>query len=461
MSVTSWQFFALLGATLLVLLSVPASWRKPVLLAASILFYLNAGIASAIVIALLVTANYFFMMGTVRGTTEKLRDRIYVASMLFNAVVFCTLKLSFEPAPNVAATSWSVLGYSVGYPLGLSFIILMLHGAITDAHSGRHVPDGKFSTFALFSSFFPYVSAGPVERLERMEGALNLPVRPVADDVRAGASLMLLGLIKKLAVANRLKPYVDSGFDMTAQHSAPTMLIVIALNAAYIYCDFSGYTDIARGAARCLGFDIQINFARPFGASSVTEFWRRWHISFSNWLRDYLYMPVAFMFRRFRVTGTSIALLITFTLCGFWHRAAWTFLLFGLLHGAAMVVEMKLGIAQKRPTSKLRLAVAHLYTLIFLGATIVLFSAGTLTEAGSVFRRTLTGALIPSPAEFLGYRGPVMFGLMSAGLIYWQIFERWQARLTPRSTKYFLLIGALIVLFFGQTEGADFIYAKF
>jgi alginate O-acetyltransferase complex protein AlgI len=461
MSVTSWQFFALLGATLLLLLVVPASWRKFVLLGASTFFYLNAGIPSAIIIASLVAGNYFFMLGTVRGATERVRDRFYLGSMLFNILVFCGLKLGLEPAPDVAATWWNVFGYSVGYPLGLSFIILMLHGAVTDAHSGRHKPDGKFTTFALFSSFFPYVSAGPVERLHRMEGPLSAPIRPALDDLRVGTSLIALGLVKKLAVANRLKPYVGSAFDGALPHSMPTMLIAIALNAAHIYCDFSGYTDIARGAARCLGIDIQINFARPFGATSVTEFWRRWHISFSTWLRDYLYMPVAFTFRRFRVTGTSIALLITFTLCGFWHRAALTFLLFGLLHGGAMVVELKLGLGQAQPATWMRATAARLYTLIFLGATIVLFSAGNLAQTGDIFRRTLGGRPVPSTVEFLGYRGPVMFALMVAGLVFWQVFEHWQARLTPRSTKYFLLLAALVVLFCGQTEGAEFIYAKF
>jgi alginate O-acetyltransferase complex protein AlgI len=468
MSVTSWQFFVLLAATVLALAMVPAAWRKGVLLAASLLFYLNAGIVSALIIALLVTANYFLLLGTMRGSSERVRDRIYMGSIVFNVAIFCALKLCFEPAPNVEATSWSVLGYSIGYPLGLSFIVLMLHGAITDAHSGRYMPDGKFGTFALFSVFFPYVSAGPVERLHRMEGPLGLPVRPTMDDLRAGASLIALGLMKKLATANRLKSYVDSAFDGALPHSMPTMIVAIVFNAAYVYCDFSGYTDVARGAARCLGVDIQINFARPFGASSITEFWRRWHISFSTWLRDYLYMPVAFMFRRFRVAGTSLALLITFTLCGFWHRAALTFLLFGLLHGAAMAAELRFGLGKaqtQRPSSASATApgaiVAHLYTLIFLGATIVLFSATDLAQVGDIFRRTLAGRPVPSSAEFLGYRGPVMGALMLAGIVFWQVFERWQTRLTPRTTKYFLLLAAFVILFFGQTEGGDFVYAKF
>jgi D-alanyl-lipoteichoic acid acyltransferase DltB (MBOAT superfamily) len=463
MSVTSWQFFALLGATLLFLLAVPAGWRKAVLIAASFLFYVNAGIVSTIIVGMLIVANYFFMLGVMRGTTEALRDRIYLGSMLFNIVVFCALKLAFEPAPNVEATSWSVLGYSVGYPLGLSFIILMLHGAVTDAHSGRHIPDGKLSTFALFSGFFPYVSAGPVERLHHMEGPLGLPIRPTLDDFRAGLSLIALGLVKKIAVANRFKLYVDAVFGQSLPNSSPTVWLAVIVNVAYVYCDFSGYTDIARGAARCLGIDVQINFDRPFTSRSVTEFWRRWHMSFSTWLRDYLYMPIAFVFRRYRKSGTSIALLTTFAICGFWHRAAWTFLLFGLLHGAAMAAELKFGASTARPggQGRGRNLVAHLYTLLFLALTIVLFSARDLGQAGRIFHHLVAGPWKPSVVEFSAYKGVVIFALTLSGFITWQFFEYWHRRLKPWQTPFFLVLAAWAVLFLGEINGGGFVYAQF
>jgi alginate O-acetyltransferase complex protein AlgI len=465
MSVTSWQFFALLAATTVLLGLAPTAARKSVLLGASLLFYLNAGIASTVIIGALIAVNFWFMLGTLRAPSEAGRDRIYLASMLFNIAVFCTLKYCFEPAPNVAATSWHVLGLSVGYPLGLSFIILMLHSAVTDAHSGKLVPDGKFSTFLLFGTFFPYVSAGPVERLHRMQGPLSLPTRPTLGDVREGAELIALGLIKKLVTANRLKPYVDSVFSGDLPNSSATVIFAIILNAAYVYCDFSGYTDIARGAARCLGIEVQINFDRPFGARSVTDFWRRWHISFSNWLRDYLYMPIAFTLRRFRLIGTSLSLLITFALCGYWHRAAWTFLLFGMLHGVAMVIELKFAAGPASVASRsfgmLRRFAAHFYTLIFLAATIVLFSSRDLSQAGQIFERALTGPYRPSATEFAAYKGAAMFGMMLIGIVVWQGFDAWYRRLTPRYAPLFFLIAAWVILFFGKLEGEGFVYAQF
>ena len=164
----------------------------------------------------------------------------------------------------MATTSWSVIGLAVGYPLGLSFIILMLHSAVTDAHSGKYVPDGKFSTFLLFGTFFPYVTAGPVERLHRMERPLGAPVRPTRKTCGG-------------AVAHRSRTGQEGRHGQSPQaicrlriHRRPPKFdaddaVAITLNAAYVYADFSGYTDIARGAARCLGIDIKINFDQPCG----------------------------------------------------------------------------------------------------------------------------------------------------------------------------------------------------
>ena len=385
--------------------------------------------------------------------------------MILNAALLVSLKFAFEPSPATQVSSWNVLGLDVVYPLGFSFIILMMHSAVTDAYSGRYVPKSGASTFALFAIFFPYVSAGPVERLNRMEHQLAGPVRPRFEDIRQGASLIALGLVKKLIAANRMQYYVDAIFNLKDSHSVLTILLAICLNAAYIYCDFSGYTDIARGTARCFGIEISINFAKPFAARSVTEFWRRWHISFSSWLRDYLYMPLGFTLRRFGRAGSAVALLITFVLCGFWHRAAFTFLLFGLLHGAVMVFEERFsgkGIkAVSAPPSTLRIAAAHIYTLVFLLATIVLFSAKSLGEAGAIFGRLFTAPLKPSTAEALAFQGPVSFLFLIAGIVMWIGMQHWHDRLKSRDTDLFLICAAVAVLFLGSPVGGGFVYARF
>jgi len=458
------EFFALLALTVALIAVAPAQTRKYVLLAASAIFYLNAGIVSTAIMLAIIVTNYLLIGAILDSPRERTKERFYSTSILFNVAVFCGLKLAFEPAPNVVATSWHVIGLSIGYPLGLSFVILMLHSAVTDAYSGKYTPQRHFPTFTLFSSFFPYVSAGPVERLEAMERQVTIPARPTLDDVCAGLALIALGLVKKLVAANRMKTYVDSVFTGDLPYSAPTIALAIVLNAAYIYCDFSGYTDIARGAARCLGIEVRINFDRPFHARSVTEFWRRWHISFSTWLRDYLYMPLAYSFRRRGTSGTILALLITFAICGFWHRAALTFLTFGMLHGLAMAAEMMFArspaSAKSRAGAWALATAAHVYTLIFLALTIVLFSAKDLGHAASILGR-LASTVRPTPTDLFGYKGPVMFLLLFGAIAVWQGFEWWHRRLTPSGTSWFVLIAALVVLFLAQTEGGGFVYAQF
>lgn len=460
MSIISWQFYALLTATMLVSAATPRAWRKYVLLAASVFFYLSAGVSGLIVIALLLAVNGALFNLIVTTSRESVRDRAYWASMIVNALVFCTFKLVFEPAPGSAPTVWNLGPLVIAYPLGLSFIVLMLHSAQTDAYSGQFRKKVGVTDFALFGGFFPYVSAGPVERLRHMSGEFEQAKGPSLEDFRAGAALIALGLFKKVVVATRLQQFVEMTF-ANASASASATAAAILLNTAYIYCDFSGYTDIVRGAARCLGISISINFDRPFTSTSITEFWRRWHISFSSWLRDYLYMPLAFTMRRWRQWGTIIALLVTFLLCGFWHRASWTFVLFGLLHGLVMAAELRWANTTAGPKGHLRRAAAHLYTLVFLFATIVLFSAKDLGQAGEIFSRLWLGSRSLSPAALVGQDGILKFGLLLFSMALWQALDRWHGRARPGHLKYFTCICAILIVFMGRTGEADFIYARF
>eukprot|EP01035_Chromulina_nebulosa_P058097 gene58097-79575_t len=160
MSVTSWQFFAFLAATLILISVAPEGWRKWVLIGASIVFYTSTGLVPTLIVGAVIAINFAMLCGVIKARTEQSRDRIYLGSMLFNALLFCAMKLSFDTAPGVPAISLHFAGLALGYPLGLSFILPMLHSAITDAHSGKFIPRLRFPDFLLFSTFFSYVSAG-------------------------------------------------------------------------------------------------------------------------------------------------------------------------------------------------------------------------------------------------------------------------------------------------------------
>lgn len=464
MSIVSPFFFALLTVTVLLIVIVPPVARKGVLLASSLVFYLSSDVMSAAVGLGIVAANFLFLRALLGSADERLKEQLYFGSIVFNLTLFVGLKLAFEPSAGIGSAPWSLLGIELAYPLGLSFILLMLHAALTDAYSERHSPRARPATYLLYATFFPYVTSGPVERLDHMESQFEGLRRPTSEDLRAGLALIALGLVKKTVVANRLGPYVDGIFAGELEFSATTMAVAIALNAVHLYADFSGYTDIARGAARCLGIDIRMNFDRPFVSRSATEFWRRWHISFSTWLRDYLYMPLAYTLRRMSPAAPSIAIFLTFLVAGFWHRATWNFMLFGLLHGLVLALEMHFGkpIRDDSPVWRrlLLITAARSYTMGFIAFSLVLFSAVSIPHAGTIVARLVSDPLLPWPRELFGYLGPFMFLLMIGSLGVWQVIERWHERLSVRATLAFLFVCAVLVLFLGST-GPGFIYEQF
>lgn len=457
-------FYLLVALSAVLLRIAPASARKGILLAASLVFYLSFDLASGALGLLIVGVNLFLFRALLLEPSEPAKDRIYYASIAFNLAAFVTLKLAFESFAGADGTAWSVAGVPLAYPLGLSFMIPMMHAAISDVYSGRIGSGGRPGTFVLYSLYFPYVTSGPIERLGNMEGQFEALRKPTLEDLRAGSVLIALGLVKKLVVANRLQPYVAKVFAAGDPNSGTTVAIAIALNVMYLYADFSGYTDIARGAARCMGIEVGENFNRPFSSRSVTEYWRRWHISFSTWLRDYIYMPLAFTLSRRTAAAPSIAVFLTFLAAGFWHRAMWTFVIFGLLHGLALALEQQFGrsISQNGNvwSRRLQLLAARAYTLSFIALALVLFSAESVQAAGAIVSRLATSPLVPWPREFFGYLGPFMFVLMAGSVILWRLLERWRAALSSSATPAFLLLCAAAVVFLG-TDGPGFIYVQF
>lgn len=464
LSITSPVFYLLVVVSAVLLRIVPPASRKAVLLAVSAIFYLAADLASGLLGLLIVGVNLVLFRALVFAQEERVKDRIYYASIAFNLTAFVTLKLTFESFAGTASVPWSFAGISLAYPLGLSFVILMLHAALSDAYSGRLGTAGRPGTFVLYSLFFPYVTSGPVERLGHMQTQFEALRKPTLEDLRAGSALIALGLVKKLVVANRLGPYVTNVFGGGAPYSATTLAFAIALNVAHMYADFSGYTDIARGAARCLGIEVGENFNRPFVSRSVTEYWRRWHISFSSWLRDYLYMPMAFALSRKTSAAPSIAIFLTFLAAGFWHRAAWTFVIFGLVHGLVLALEQRFGKAIPKDGEvwrrRFQILAARGYTVTFIGLALILFTAKSVGEAGRILSRLSTSPVIPWPRELLGYLGPFMFALMVGSVILWRLLDRWQDSLSSKGTPLFLLVCAAAVVFLG-TDGPGFIYVQF
>ncbi|MCG6535904.1 MAG: MBOAT family protein [Syntrophales bacterium LBB04] len=219
-------------------------------------------------------------------------------------------------------------------PIGISFYTFRTMTYTIDIYRSKVKPTKNFVDYALFVSFFPELLAGPIERASSLLPQISTPRQITRAKILTGLNLVLLGYFKKVAIADTLAPIVDHIFAAPAGMSSGQLWTGVYAYTFQIYGDFSGYTDIARGISRILGFETMENFSAPYLSRSITEFWRRWHISLSTWFRDYLYIPLGG--NRLGRARTYANLIITMCLCGLWHGAAWTFVLWGLLHGLCL-----------------------------------------------------------------------------------------------------------------------------
>jgi alginate O-acetyltransferase complex protein AlgI len=297
------------------------------------------------------TVNDYLLGIAIGRTASPQRRRLWlIVSLVTNLGVLAIFKYAnfFANTLNDAAR-WLGVAPLVGaieltLPVGISFYTFHSMGYNIDVYRGRTEPERSFLRFAIYVAFFPQLVAGPILRAAQFLPQLARRISLDAALLRSGIHLFLVGLVKKVAVADNVAPLVDRIFG--APHGLPSLAIWIATIAfaIQIYCDFSGYTDMARGLARMLGYEIPENFRFPYLASSITEFWRRWHISLSSWLRDYLYIPLGG--NRSGTLATYRNLLLTMGLGGLWHGASWNFVLWGLYQGGWLALERALGVGE-------------------------------------------------------------------------------------------------------------------
>ncbi|MEL6252026.1 MAG: MBOAT family O-acyltransferase [Bacteroidota bacterium] len=223
-------------------------------------------------------------------------------------------------------------------PMGISFYTFQTLSYSIDIYKGDLKPEKHFGIFALFVTFFPQLVAGPIERAKSLLPQFHKEHPFDIDKIKSGLRLMLWGMFKKVVVADRLAFLVDAVYNNPTEYGGFSLILATVFFAFQIYCDFSGYSDIAIGAARILGFDLMINFRTPYYSKSVSEFWKRWHISLSTWFRDYVYIPMGG--NRVIKWRWYYNLIITFLVSGLWHGANWTFVMWGALHGFYLVCSI-------------------------------------------------------------------------------------------------------------------------
>ena len=289
------------------------------------------------------------------------------------------------------ASAAALLGQDLGtlriiLPVGISFYTFQALSYVIDVHRGKLPVERDFIRLALYLSFFPQLVAGPIVRAADFLPQLYEDRRVTLKNLETGLQLMAFGLFKKIVLADHLSVFVDDVFRAPVAFHWATVLLAVVSYSIQIYFDFSGYSDIAIGCAKCLGYDFKANFDLPYISQNVTEFWKRWHISLSTWLKEYLYIPLGG--NRKGKARRYINLMLTMLLGGLWHGASWTFVFWGGLHGLALVVDKLL--PRKGKSSALGRAVGTVLTFVFVSFCWIFFRAGTFADAWAVIRGICT-----------------------------------------------------------------------
>lgn len=383
----SFSFLAFFTAVLVLFYKIPQKLKWTLLLLASYYFYASWKPAYLGIVILTTLVSYFAALLMQKRKSQKTLFLILALlinlGLLFIFKYFNFFSLTLDQAGILHLPQFKIL-----IPIGISFYTLQVVGYLLDVYKGKVSPEKHLGYFALFTCFFPQLLAGPIERSTTLLPQLKKLPKFNYVDVADGAKLFGIGLFKKLVIADNLGVIVDRGFSSLPEYKGISLILLIFFYTWQIYMDFSGYTDMARGVARMIGINLLENFNLPYLASSVQDFWRRWHISFSTWLRDYIYFPLGG--NRKGLVMTIVNTLIVFVISGLWHGAAWNFVIWGILHGTAISFEriLKSIVGNKIILPKL---VRILYAYILISIFWVFFRSPTINDALYILKNSLVG----------------------------------------------------------------------
>ncbi len=448
------EYFLFFVVTLALFYLSPAVLRRPLLLVASYVFYATWN-WRFIPLLLTLTAIDYVAAIWIEDRTGRARRFALIASVAANLGFL----FFFKYLPFVSRTVGFTVPFDIVLPLGISFHTFQSISYVVDVYRGQRKAVRKPLDYALFIAFFPQLVAGPIVRAHDFFGDLYAWRYPSGAELKRGFYLVAMGLTKKVALADNFALRSDRYFsNVGAQQGGLETWAGVFAFAMQIFFDFSGYSDMAIGFALLLGFHFPANFRRPYLAISITDFWRRWHISLSSWLRDYLYIPLGG--NRRGAVRTYFNLLITMCLGGLWHGANWAFLVWGAYHGSLLALERVTGLGKVRNHSLRWLEVPRAVTtfaLVCVGW--IFFRANNLTDALTVLRRLvpLHGRFTMEPVLMAGAIGSLVIALVEEYVDISRLMER-----APLPV-FGLALGLL--LFFVETLGPaasrNFVYFQF
>jgi D-alanyl-lipoteichoic acid acyltransferase DltB (MBOAT superfamily) len=453
---------------------LPHRFRWILLLSASCFFYMY--LIPVYILILLFTIGVDYCAGLlIEGAHGARRKHYLLASVAANIGVLALFKYFNFVNDNIRTLASSIhWNYSVEHlgwllPVGLSFHTFQAMSYTIEVYYGRQRAERHLGLYALYVLFYPQLVAGPIERPQNLLHQFREPHVFDVNRITSGLQQMLWGLFKKVVIADRLAIYADSVFNHPTGHGGLDILVATYCFAIQIYCDFSGYSDIAIGAARVMGFTLMTNFRTPYGAQSVREFWQRWHISLSTWFRDYVYIPLGGA----RVSPTRWVrnVLITFVVSGLWHGASWTFIIWGALHGLYVVTGAYLQaprrwlaawVGLEHVPDTLRACLRTVVTFHLVLIAWVFFRAHSVPEALDLLGRVASWAASgfrPFSLQIVAVPS-VLF--MLALVIATAVYERRSRVSAPELVRMSSASLQLwMVLVFGVFDNRQFIYFQF
>ena len=471
MSFHSLEFGLFFALVVTVYCLVPAARRVPVLLAASLLFYLSFAAQNIYVLAGLIVASYATGALIERASGPRLRK----FWLIFALAIDIGLMAIFKYSPDVIGRSFGAI------PIGLSFHAFQAMSYAVDIYRGRQRAERSFPVFALYIMFFPQICAGPIERPGDMLPQFHKPQPLRYADAVAGLQLMVWGIFQKYVVSAYLARVVDSIYDSPEKLSGPITAFGAVCFSFQIFCDFAGYSEIAMGAAQVLGLRLTRNFHAPFHSDSMAEYWKRWHISLSNWMRDYVFFPLCG--RRPHMPRICASIILVFLANALWHGARLNYLASGLLHGTYRVTELLSGRAMSRAGWRLDdrwqqpVKLARTLLVFFLMTFAFIFFRGRdLSDSLRVVARLFAGwgaLLHPAAiaAEIMRTRLPAYSMIIAIGLILVIEAVQWLRSAGPLRPRIAALpfwwrwslyyAGAAAALLLVPPKVAPFIYFSF
>jgi len=475
----SFVFFAFLGIVLIVYYSLALRAQNLWLLAAGLLFYGWWDWRFLLLLAISSLTDYYCALKIEDSNSERVRKFYLLVSLITNFGILGFFKYynffieSARPLLDSLGLGlpWPLL--TIVLPVGISFYTFQALSYVIDVYRREMQTCRNVSTYLLFITYFPHMVAGPIQRSTHLLPQLERPRRVTLELLREGTVLMLIGYFKKVAVADSLAALVQPRFDNPAVSSAPDLLLSLYLFAIQIYCDFSGYTDIARGVSKLLGIELRINFNQPYLSTSITEFWRRWHISLSNWLRDYVYIPLGG--NRKGKWATYRNLLTTMLLGGLWHGANWTFVVWGAMHGLYLAIHKLIletfgspedHVPRSAFTTSALNVVKCLFTFHLVCLTWLFFRADSFSQAWVYLTRLFTWSTTGEPPALQWTSARLLIlvgGVFAIDLIQYRTGDHIIFRSLPAAARGAAYAALVIVLFAlgGIDVPTAFIYFQF